>query len=88
MIDVPITDAMSRLPVWLERARSERLFLTQDGQRVAALVSIIELDQFEALQDADDLRHALSITGDTTPTDGIPLDQAMAELEATRRIHP
>ena len=85
MIDVPISDAPAQLAELLERARRERVFLTQDGQRVAALVSLTELDRFEALQAADDLRHALSITGDTPPTDGIPLERAMAELDAKRR---
>ena len=35
MIDVPITDVPTRLAELLERARRERVFLTQDGQRVA-----------------------------------------------------
>ena len=85
MVEVPITDVSSRLLELLERSHGERIFLTRDGKRVAALVSVTELESFEALQAADDLRHALSVTVDTPPTDGIPLAQAVAEWDAKRR---
>jgi prevent-host-death family protein len=45
MTEVPISDAPVRLAELLTRAcrHGERVFLTQDGRRVAALISITEL---------------------------------------------
>jgi prevent-host-death family protein len=87
MTEVPIADAPGRLAELLTRAckHGERVFLTQDGRRVAALISITELGLFEDMQVHDDLQDALATTTETPPTDGIPLEQAIAELEAKRQ---
>jgi prevent-host-death family protein len=87
MTEVPISDAPGRLAELLGRAckYGERVFLTQDGRRVAALISITELSLFENMQVHDDLRDALANTTETPPTDGIPLEQAIAELETKRQ---
>jgi prevent-host-death family protein len=74
MTEVPIAAAPGRLAELLRRAceHGERVFLTQDGRRVAALISITELSLFEEIQAHDDLQDALAATSETTPTDGIP----------------
>jgi prevent-host-death family protein len=87
MTEVPIADAPGRLAELLMRAyeNGERVFLTQDGRRVAALISITELSLFEEMQAHDDLQDALAATSETPPTDGIPLEQVIAELKAKRQ---
>ena len=74
MTEVPIADAPGRLAELLMRAceHGERVFLTQDGRRIAALVSITELSLFEEMQAHDDLQDALASTSETPSTDGIP----------------
>ena len=83
----PAADAPGRLAELLARAckHGDRVFLTQYGRRVAALISITELSLFEEMQAHDDLQDALVATSDTPPTDGIPLEQVIAELKAKRQ---
>jgi prevent-host-death family protein len=85
--EVSISDAPGRLAELLTRAcrQGERVFLTQDGRRIAALISITELSLFEDLQVHADLQDALATTTETPPTGGIPLEQVIAELEAKRQ---
>jgi prevent-host-death family protein len=87
MTEVPIADAPGRLAELLTRAckHGERVFLTQGGRRVAALISVTELNLFEEMQARDDLQDALAATSETPPTDGIPLEQVIAELKAKRQ---
>ena len=87
MAEVPIADVPGRLAELLTHAceHGERVFLTQDGRRVAALTSIAELSLFEEMQAHDDLQDALAATSETPLMDGIPLEQVIAELKAKRQ---
>jgi prevent-host-death family protein len=64
-----------------------RTIITKRGRPIAALISIHDLKRFEELEARDDLEDALAASGDTVPTDGIPLEQVIAEVQAKRKPH-
>ena len=59
--------------------REERIMITKHGKLVAALISADDLELFEALEDAADLR--LIAEAKAESDERIPLEDALAELD-------
>jgi prevent-host-death family protein len=81
-VSYPLTQASPGLGELVSRARHdhERVFLTEHGQPVAAIVSIEDLAELERTQDAADLAECQAIK--SRSVSGVPHDEFMAMLEA------
>lgn len=89
MPELSIGETRAQLAELLNHAfyHGARTTITKRGRPIAALISIHDLKRFEELEARDDLEDALAATGDTLPTDGIPLEQVIAEVQAKRKAH-
>lgn len=79
---ITLTNARSRFGELVKRARfgRERILLTEHGKPVAAIISVEELAELQALADASDVATADRIL--SAGYDGLPHEAVMAALDA------
>ena len=79
---VPLTTARNTLGELVNRARygRERVILSEHGKPVAAIISVADLEEFEAALDAMDLQEALALKATGGPW--IPHNEVLAILAA------
>lgn len=85
---VSLSDARDTLGDLVARARltGERVQLSKNGKPVAAIVSLADLEAFEALEDAEDVRaydaaKAEADDGETVSLDDLRADHAALEAQ-------
>lgn len=88
MSEVPIWEASTHLSeVAREAARGgEVIYLTEHGQRLAAIVPADVAAAIEAAEDADDITAALAAR--TEPGEPIPLDDVLAKYADDLAAYP
>jgi len=82
MTDVTVSDARASLGDLISRAvyGHERVVLARRGKRVAAIISIADLELLGELEDRLDTLEALAALNDPENRDRVPWEQVKAEL--------
>ncbi|HEY2277861.1 MAG TPA: type II toxin-antitoxin system Phd/YefM family antitoxin [Streptosporangiaceae bacterium] len=87
-IAFPLPEAQAHLSELVTRAHRdhERFVVTEDGEPVAVLISVEDLDELQHDQDRADIALCETIKAANEP--GVPHEQFMASLDAEERKQP
>jgi prevent-host-death family protein len=87
-IAFPLPEAQAHLGELVARAHRdhERFVVTEDGEPVAVLISVEDLDELQHDQDRADIALCETIKARNEP--GVPHEQFMASLDAEDRKQP